>query len=104
MQLFKNIFGRIWAVWGLLSFVVTFLIFFIPAMFCWLIPDPMGQRIFIFISRVWMSIWLILVGCPVTVRGRSNFQKGKSYVVTFNHNSLLDVPLSCPFVPGANKT
>ncbi len=104
MQLAKNIFARIWAVWGLLSFVITFLVFFFPSMLCWLFPDPLGQRIFIFISRVWMNIWLLLAGCPVSVHGRANFQKGKTYVVTFNHNSLLDVPLSCPFVPGANKT
>jgi 1-acyl-sn-glycerol-3-phosphate acyltransferase len=47
---------------------------------------------------------LPLVGCPLKVTGKQNFEKGKSYVVVFNHNTLLDVPLSAPFVPGANKT
>ena len=28
----------------------------------------------------------------------------KAYIVVFNHNALLDVPLSAPYVPGANKT
>ena len=97
-------FGRLWALWGIISFVITFLIIFIPAMLTWLIPEPLGQRIFIFIARVWMRVWLTIVGCPLKVQGRKHFQKGKTYIVTFNHNSLMDVPLSCPFVPGANKT
>jgi 1-acyl-sn-glycerol-3-phosphate acyltransferase len=104
MKIFKNIFGRVWAVWGIISFIVTFLIVFIPSMFTYLLPDAKGTALFIRLARIWMRVWLTLVGCPVTVRGRKNFERGKTYVVTFNHNSLLDVPLSCPFVPGANKT
>lgn len=104
MKIFKNIFGRIWAVWGIISFIATFLIVFIPSMFTYLIPDPKGTGIFIGMARIWMRVWLTLVGCPVSIKGRQNFARGKTYIVTFNHNSLLDVPLSCPFVPGGNKT
>lgn len=100
----KNILARIWALWGLISFVVTFLIFLIPSLACYLLPEPRGQKIFIDLARVWMNIWLRLVGCPVTVRGTEHFQKGQSYIVTYNHNSFMDVPLSCPYIPGANKT
>jgi 1-acyl-sn-glycerol-3-phosphate acyltransferase len=73
-------------------------------MITWLIPDPKGQNIFIIIARLWMNIWLRLVGCPVTVNGKEHFKKGKAYIVTCNHNSLMDVPLSSPFIPGPNKT
>lgn len=104
MKLIKEIFGRIWALWGIISFVITFLIVFIPSMFMYLLPDPRGTDLFIRIARIWMRVWLTLVGCPVKIKGRENFAKGETYIVTFNHNSLLDVPLSCPFVPGANKT
>ncbi len=51
-----------------------------------------------------MNVWLFLVGCPVKIKGRDNFEKGKAYIVTCNHKSLLDVPLSSPYIPGANKT
>lgn len=51
-----------------------------------------------------MKSWLFLVACPVRVYGKNHFAKGETYVVVFNHNALLDVPLSSPFVPGANKT
>jgi 1-acyl-sn-glycerol-3-phosphate acyltransferase len=51
-----------------------------------------------------MTIWLYMVGCPVKVYGKENFKKGQTYVVVYNHNALIDVPLSAPFVPGGNKT
>lgn len=99
-----NIFGRIWALWGLLSFLATFLIIFIPSMLAHLVKEPAGQRYFIAVSKFWMDIWLFLVGCPVTVSGKENFKAGESYIVVFNHNAFLDVPLSAPYVSGANKT
>ena len=104
MQLFKNIFARIWAVWGLLSFITSFLVIFLPSMLAYAIPDPLGQSYFIRVSRWWMNVWLFLIGCPVKVTGKEHFIPGREYVVVFNHNTLLDVPLSCPYVPGPNKT
>ena len=104
MRIAKNIFARIWAAWGLLSFAGTFLIIFFPAMVSYLLPDPGGQAYFIRVSKYWMNIWLFLIGCPVKITGKENFIKGKTYIVVFNHNTLLDVPLSCPYIPGPNKT
>lgn len=105
MNILKNIFARVWALWGLISFVVTFLIFFGPSMLSHLYKDEKkGQVFFINVSRWWMNIWLVLVGCPVKVKGKENFKPGENYIVVFNHNTLLDVPLSAPYVPGANKT
>lgn len=103
-NIFLDIFARIWAVWGIITFIITFLIFFLPSMATYLLPELKGQKIFIGIAKLWMNIWLQLIGCPVKVTGKENFEKGKVYVVTFNHNTLLDVPLSAPYVPGANKT
>jgi len=104
MKILKDIFARIWAFWGLISFIATFLIIFLPSMVAYLIPGKTGQQYFIRVSRVWMWMWLPLIGCPVRIRGLKNFAPGKAYVVLFNHNAFLDVPLSAPFVPGANKT
>lgn len=73
-------------------------------MICWLIPDPKGQDIFIRIARLWMNVWLPLVGCPLKVKGKEHFQNNRVYIVTCNHNSLMDVPISCPYIPGPNKT
>lgn len=51
-----------------------------------------------------MRIWLFLTGCPLKVKGLQNFEDGETYIVTCNHNSILDPTLSCPFIPGPNKT
>jgi 1-acyl-sn-glycerol-3-phosphate acyltransferase len=73
-------------------------------MLTYLLPDPKSTALFIRIARLWMNVWLWLVGCPVKIKGRENFAAGETYIVVFNHNSLLDVPLSCPYIPGPNKT
>lgn len=104
MNIIKSIFGRIWAFWGLMTFIATFLIIIIPSLLTALIPDPKGMAYFIKLAKLWMNTWLFLIGCPVTVRGKHHFKKGQPYIVTCNHNSLLDIPLSSPFIPGPNQT
>ena len=104
MNLLKNILGRLWALWALVSFITTFCIIYLPSMVTWLIPDPKGQDIFIKISRAWMSVWLTMIGCRYVVKGKEHFKKGESYIITCNHNSFLDPPLSSPFIQGPNKT
>ena len=104
MTVLNNILARILAFWAMITFIATFLIIFIPSMICWLIPDPRGQAVFIRIARLWMHVWLRLVFCPFRIKGNEHFKKGDTYIVTCNHNSLLDVPLSSPFIPGPNKT
>lgn len=104
MKIFKEIAGRFWASWGLVSFIITFIIAFPPAMIAYLLPEPKGTAYLIQVSRIWMRVWLFLIACPVRILGEEHFKKGKSYIVTCNHNSLLDIPLSSPFIPGANKT
>lgn len=100
----KNIFGRIMALWALLTFMVTFFIVFLPAMLTHLLPEPRSTDLFIRIARFWMRLWLPLVGCPIKVTGKAHFKKGQTYIVTCNHNSMMDVPLSSPFIPGPNRT
>ena len=104
MKILKEIAGRVFAVWALITFLVTFLIIFIPSMITWLIPEPKSQDIFIKIARLWMNVWLNLVGCPLKTKGTENFIKGQTYIVTCNHNSMMDIPISCPYIPGPNKT
>jgi len=48
----SNIFGRIWAVWGILLFVSTMLIFLIPfLLFCYFLRDPVKTNRFNRFSR-----------------------------------------------------
>lgn len=104
MKIIKEILGRVFALWALITFLVTFLLIFIPSMLTWLLPEPEGQHIFIKIAKIWMNVWLHIVGCPIKIKGKENFAAGQTYIVTCNHNSMMDVPLSCPYIPGGNKT
>ncbi len=99
-----EIFARFWAFWGLFSFASTFLLILIPSLLTKLIKDPKGMWWFILISKGWQWTWLHMIGCPVTVKGKEHFKKGQTYIITCNHNALLDVPLSAPFIPGPNQT
>lgn len=51
-----------------------------------------------------MSVFFFFTGCCLKVKGKENFKPGEKYIVLCNHNSLMDVPVSTPFIPGANKT
>ena len=103
--IFKTIFGAIWAVWGIISFISTMLIFLIPFfLFCLFIREPKKTRRFIIFGRIWMNCFLFLVRCPLTIKNREQFKKGETYIVVCNHNSLIDVPVSSPGIPGGNKT
>ena len=78
MKILKEIFYRIWAVWALLLFVVSMIIFLVPFfLFCYFQKDPLKTIRFIKYARVWMAIFLSLIGCPLTVRGTKNFKKGE---------------------------
>lgn len=104
MRIFKNILGALWALWGIVTFSVTLLIIIIPVCLTFLIKEPVGTEVYRQITKIWMNVWLALVGSPLKVIGKENFEKGKNYVVVSNHNSLMDVPVTTPYVPGANKT
>ncbi|MBS1948008.1 MAG: 1-acyl-sn-glycerol-3-phosphate acyltransferase [Bacteroidetes bacterium] len=105
MKILREIFGRLWATWGLVVFSSTMIVFLVPFfLFCYFRKDPEKTKIFIFISRIWMNVFLTLTGCPLKVTGKENFKRGETYVVVNNHNSFMDIPISCPFIPGGNKT
>lgn len=103
-KLFTEIFARICAVWALLLFVATLLIAFIFYSRCFFLEDPAKARWHRNVSRVWMFVYLHLIGCPLKIKGAENFKNGQNYIVVCNHNSLMDVPVSTPFMPRANKT
>lgn len=105
MKIIKEIFGRIWALWALLMFVSTMLVFLVP-FFIFIYPkkDPGKAYRLIAWSRIWINIFLVLIGCPLRIKGRENFKEGENYIVLCNHNSLMDVPISSPSIPGGNKT
>jgi 1-acyl-sn-glycerol-3-phosphate acyltransferase len=104
MDFIKNIFARIWALWGIIAFVVLMLVFFPLFAFCFLWKDPTRSRRAYPIFRVWMGCYLPLIGVWIKIEGKENFAPGQPYIILCNHNSLMDVPVSSPQIPGPNKT
>lgn len=104
MKIISNILGRIYFVYALVLFAITMLIVFIPIWIISLLPDPARSKALHPVFRIWMGVFMPLIFCPVIRRGKKNFRKGENYVVVINHNSLADIPVSSPWIPGPNKT
>ena len=51
-----------------------------------------------------MKLFFTLIGVRRIFKGREHFKKGENYIVVCNHNSLMDIPVSSPAIPGGNKT
>ena len=100
----KNIVARILALWTAIAFVGTMLIFLIPIWAAGIFGEPASTAWMIRFSRMWMALYFPLSMIKVKITGKENFQKGENYIVVCNHNSFMDVPLSSPGIPGANKT
>lgn len=104
MKLIKNILARLLAFWALLVFASTMFIFLWFYLICFFLPEPQKTRWHRLVSRVWMFIFLTLSGCRFKVTGKSVFDNTENAIVVCNHNSLIDIPISFPFLPRANKT
>lgn len=103
--MFKSIAGRLFALWGMLFFIATMLLFFPYFLYCrYFMREPKKTAAFISASRLWMGMYLPMIGCPLRISGKEHFEAGKNYIVVCNHNSLMDVPVTSPGIPGTNKT
>jgi 1-acyl-sn-glycerol-3-phosphate acyltransferase len=104
IQKIKRLIGGILAFWALLVFASTMFIFIWFYLPCFILPEPNKTKWHRLISRLWMGMFLTLSGCRFKVTGKHHFKDLGPAVVICNHNSLIDVPVSTPFLPRANKT
>ena len=96
--------GRILAFWALFVFASTMFLFIWFYLSCFFLQEPNKTKWHRTISRIWMGLFLTLSGLRFSVTGKHHFNKIGPAIVICNHNSLIDVPLSTPFLPRANKT
>lgn len=104
MKILKEILARIFALWALIVFFITMLPVALAIWIIGIVKEPRRIKLYIKISKIWMNIFFAASGCRVKIIGKENFKSGENYIVICNHNSLMDVPLTTPFIPGANKT
>ncbi len=100
----KEILARIFALWAIIVFIVTMLLVVIIMWAIGLVKEPKRTALFRITSKIWMRVFFFLSGCRLKIIGEEHFEKGQNYIVVSNHNSLMDVPLTTPFIPGPNKT
>ena len=104
MKIVKEILGRIFALWAMIIFIITMLPVALAMWMIGLIREPKRTAAFRNISKAWMRLFFFLIGIRLKIKGKENFRNGENYIVLCNHNSLMDVPVATPFIPGANKT
>jgi 1-acyl-sn-glycerol-3-phosphate acyltransferase len=104
MNFAKEILGRLFALWALIIFIITMLPVALAMWMIGLVKEPKRTEIFHKISKAWMRFFFLLTGCSLRIKGKENFMPGTNYIVICNHNSLMDVPVATPFIPGPNKT
>ncbi len=92
------------ALWAVIIFTSTILLVALFVFLTGWMKEPRKTESFRRLSVIWIRTFYFLTGCRFRVKGTSNFEKGKVYVVTANHNSFLDVTSLTPFIPGPNKT
>jgi 1-acyl-sn-glycerol-3-phosphate acyltransferase len=101
----KLVLGRVYCTWAALLFIATMLVALVPIWLALKLAQEPRRSILVHrVYKVWMSIFLPLIFCPVRRRGQQHFASGQNYVVVCNHNSFMDVPVTSPYIPGANKT
>lgn len=100
----KNILGALFTIYAGIIFITSMLLF-IPAMWAVrFIKEPKRTDVFIRLCRMWMSIFFPLSFIRTTILGKEHFKQGENFIIACNHNSLVDILLSSPGIPGANKT
>ncbi|NCX95641.1 MAG: 1-acyl-sn-glycerol-3-phosphate acyltransferase [Chitinophagia bacterium] len=104
MNRVKSILGTVFALYAALMFVATMLVVWLPIAVISTLPEPERAKWLHRVFVVWMGCYMPLIFCPVKRMGRQYFKRDTNYVVVLNHNSMIDIPVSSPWIPASNKT
>ncbi len=86
-----------------LLFIATFLIAVIPIFINQLLyHEPKRIRRNHPIFKVWMDVYLFLIGCTATVTGKELVDDAS--IIIANHRNFMDITLTSPYIPIPNKT
>jgi 1-acyl-sn-glycerol-3-phosphate acyltransferase len=88
---------RIYTVYAILIFILTFLLLFPLFLICIWIPgwEKYGRKV----NQFWASLFFLLIFMQVEVEGKEHIKNGQSYVFAANHFSYLDIAMM-GFIPG----
>mgnify|MGYP001079560655 CR=1 FL=1 len=87
----NKIWLRIYSTYGLIVFGGVFLLLF--PLFVLATLNRKWHRYALLLNQFWSRAFLLGMGVPAKVYGRSNLEKYQAYVIAPNHFSLLDIAL-----------
>jgi 1-acyl-sn-glycerol-3-phosphate acyltransferase len=92
-----RILERIYTVYALLIFFISFLMLFPLFMISAWVPgwQKYGRKV----NRFWARAYFILIFKPIEIEGKEHIKKGQAYIFAANHFSYLDIPFM-GFIPG----
>lgn len=89
MNLAVNFFRLLWRIWYY-SWMLLIIITLSPLLIVFTINERL-YKYFFFCAKIWATLVLFGMGFIPKVYGENYFTKGKSYILTSNHTSMMDV-------------
>lgn len=90
-----TILRRLYSAYAVLVFVATFLIVLPVYLYADWFDKP---RLGLIINHYWARLYFFLLGMPIEIEQKFDFDKNKNYILCANHFSFLDVAIM-PFAP-----
>jgi 1-acyl-sn-glycerol-3-phosphate acyltransferase len=92
------LFQRLFAIWGLLCFVLPF--FVMLPLFHWFANRPQWHIYASWLNKIWANVFFAGIFTPYQIEYRFKPLKNQPYVYCANHTSLLDIITMGLVVPG----
>lgn len=89
MKLFKYLFYIFWRIWFYVLVLVTIIVM-LPVLVVVISTDKLYPYFFR-MGRAWSKVILFLMGFRVKIEYEQEFEKGKSYMLSANHTSMIDI-------------
>jgi 1-acyl-sn-glycerol-3-phosphate acyltransferase len=93
----RNLLSRLYSIYAVVTFVLSFLLIFPFILICIWIPGwkKYGRKI----NRYWARGYFICIFLPVKIQKSKKIEKNKPYIFLANHFSYLDIAMM-GFIPG----
>lgn len=97
-------FGKIWGIWGLVSFFSLVILFFpFYVVFLALLPARYARVVIWFNHHVFPYLWFPLIGIWLRVRNRQLIDPRQRYIIISNHRTAIDFVANPVAFPGIYK-
>ena len=89
MKIIANVLRFIWRIWFYVWMLIVIIILF-PFLFFTTLKESWYAYFFV-VARIWGITMLVGMGFIPKVEAKQKVEKGKSYMLTANHTSMMDI-------------